>query len=82
MSTRDPEAPEMTPNQKLAVDALKAATGWDAEPSSSIGAVVRRPNDTYIYVWFSRADKWKCEIRPKGWTGEGATPEAAIGAAL
>lgn len=71
----------MTDNQKRAIDAIKAATGWDAEPSSQ-GAKVQRPNVTSIYVWWSRSDKWKCEITPKGWTGEGSTPEEAIDAVL
>jgi len=71
----------MTDNQQRAIDAIKAATGWDAEPSSQ-GAKVQRPNVTSIYVWYSRSDKWKCEITPKGWTGEGATPEEAIDVVL
>jgi len=71
----------VTDNQQRAIDAIKAATGWDAEPSSQ-GAKVQRPNVTSIYVWWSRSDRWKCEISPKGWTGEGATPEEAIDAVL
>jgi len=82
MSTRDPEAPEMTPNQKLAVDALKAATGWDAEPFTNVGAKAQRPNGTSLCLWRSQAGKWKCAVDPANsllsWQGEGATPEAAI----
>lgn len=66
----------MTPTEH-AIKAIKAATGWDAEPSAE-GAKVRRPNSVVIYVWFSRSDKWKCEVNPHGWIGEGKTADDAI----
>ena len=72
----------MNPNQQRAAEAIKSATGWDAERSTPMGAKVDRPNGTSIRVWRSRAERWRCEAYPQGWIGEGLTPEAAIEAVL
>jgi len=76
----------MTPNQKLAVEAIKSATGWDAELLEN-GAKVQRPNNgpEMLVIWSDAYKDWRCQIcLGVSWlTGRDfATPEAAIEAVL